>query len=527
MMMTDAGEIIFNNDSIDLDFRVESDDNVNMLFVDGGADRVAVGTNSPDEKFEVRGANTNEYFRTSGADVEIKTDNSSTPALIITGVGTADLLNVVSGSTEVFTILDSGKVGIGTNSPTRTLDVESADGTIAEFTSTNTYGGQMTFYSGSTLTAYMGSAGQTVANTAAESLNFSIRASQKLHLADMGTSTPTMTLDTYKVGIGTKSPQAPLHIIGGTMLFADGEADNTVKQGRFGSQHYDIDEEPFYYLYSIIQSDNNQINIGGGTSAGNAATNIKFYTAANNTTATGTERMAITSAGYVGIGTTSPSQTLTVAGNISASGDFNNASHGGAVSSSVFFISDPSFIENEAPARSFKLSNTGAYRLDISSNAATPVSVMNLEGQSAGSAKVAINVSVEHTPAATLEVRGTISGSLIRSNGDVVAYYSSDERLKDNIKLIEKPIEKIQQLRGIEYQWNDLQNTYPSGSLDSGIIAQDVQKVLPQLVKETNKGYLRVRHDRLVGLLVESIKEQQEQINELKTEIQEIKNGST
>ena len=110
----------------------------------------------------------------------------------------------------------------------------------------------------------------------------------------------------------------------------------------------------------------------------------------------------------------------------------------------------------------------------------------------------------------------SFSGSLIRSAGDVIAYYSSDERLKDNIKLIENPIEKIQQLRGVEYQWNDLQNTYPSGSLDSGIIAQDVQKVLPQLVKETNKGYLGVRHDRLVGLLVESIKELKQEIEDLK-----------
>ena len=131
------------------------------------------------------------------------------------------------------------------------------------------------------------------------------------------------------------------------------------------------------------------------------------------------------------------------------------------------------------------------------------------------------------SPVAELDVRGTISGSLIRSAGDVIAYYSSDERLKDNIKLIENPIEKIQQLRGIEYQWNGLQNTYPSGSLDSGIIAQDVQKILPQLVKETNKGYLGVRHDRLVGLLIEGIKEQQTQIDELKQEIEDIKNDSS
>ena len=119
----------------------------------------------------------------------------------------------------------------------------------------------------------------------------------------------------------------------------------------------------------------------------------------------------------------------------------------------------------------------------------------------------------------------TISGSLLRSSGDVVAYYASDERLKNNIKIIDRPIYKLKQLKGVEYEWNGLQNTYASGSLDSGIIAQDVQKVLPQLVQENSKGYLGVRHDRLVGLLVESIKEQQTQIEELKEQIDEIKNG--
>ena len=122
---------------------------------------------------------------------------------------------------------------------------------------------------------------------------------------------------------------------------------------------------------------------------------------------------------------------------------------------------------------------------------------------------------------------GTISGSLLRSSGDVVAFYSSDERLKDNIRTIEEPIYKLRQLKGVEYEWNDKQDTYPSGSLDSGIIAQDVQKVLPQLVKEKGDGYLGVRHDRLVGLLIEAIKDQQDQIDEMKDQIKELKNGSS
>ena len=109
----------------------------------------------------------------------------------------------------------------------------------------------------------------------------------------------------------------------------------------------------------------------------------------------------------------------------------------------------------------------------------------------------------------------------------LIAFASSDERLKDNIKIIENPIEKVEQLRGVEFQWNGLQNTYDSGSFDSGIIAQDVQKVLPQIVKEKNDGYLGVRQERLVGLLIEGIKDQQKQIDELKLQIKEIKDGSS
>ena len=82
-------------------------------------------------------------------------------------------------------------------------------------------------------------------------------------------------------------------------------------------------------------------------------------------------------------------------------------------------------------------------------------------------------------------------------------------------------------MRGVEFQWNGLQNTYDSGSFDSGIIAQDVQKVLPQIVKERSDGYLGVRQERLVGLLIEGIKDQQKQIDELKLQIKEIKDGSS
>jgi hypothetical protein len=135
--------------------------------------------------------------------------------------------------------------------------------------------------------------------------------------------------------------------------------------------------------------------------------------------------------------------------------------------------------------------------------------------------------SISSSAAGTGSFGYVYSAGAIRAEDDVIAYHSSDERLKSNIITIENPIDKVKQLKGVEYEWNGLQSNYPSGSKDSGIIAQDVQKVLPQLVKEKKGGYLGVRHDRLVGLLVESIKEQQEQIDELKKKVEELKNASS
>ena len=143
------------------------------------------------------------------------------------------------------------------------------------------------------------------------------------------------------------------------------------------------------------------------------------------------------------------------------------------------------------------------------------------------SATIYAAASISSSAAGTGSFGCVESVGAIRAGDDVIAFHSSDERLKNNITIIENPIDKVKQLRGIEYEWNGLQSNYPSGSKDSGIIAQDVQKVLPQLVKERKGGYLGVRHDRLVGLLIESVKEQQQQIDELKKEVQELKNGSS
>lgn len=101
----------------------------------------------------------------------------------------------------------------------------------------------------------------------------------------------------------------------------------------------------------------------------------------------------------------------------------------------------------------------------------------------------------------------------LRLGGDIIAFYSSDERLKDNIEIIQDPIEKIKQIKGVKFDWNN--NTEKEGT-EIGVIAQDIEKILPELVVNRENGYKAVRYDKLVALLIEAIKDQQKQIDSLK-----------
>ena len=90
---------------------------------------------------------------------------------------------------------------------------------------------------------------------------------------------------------------------------------------------------------------------------------------------------------------------------------------------------------------------------------------------------------------------------------------SSDEQLKANISTIENPIDKVNALRGVDFNWKE------NGKKQIGVIAQEVEKILPELVEMRPDGYKGVHYDNIVGLLKEAIKEQQKQINELKEKI--------
>ena len=104
-----------------------------------------------------------------------------------------------------------------------------------------------------------------------------------------------------------------------------------------------------------------------------------------------------------------------------------------------------------------------------------------------------------------------ITGELI-ATGDVTAY--SDRRLKRNIETINNAIDTVSNLRGVTFE--------KDGKNSLGVIAQEVEEFLPEVVHTTQDGMKAVAYGNIVGVLIEAIKEQQEQINQLTLQVNNL-----
>ena len=100
--------------------------------------------------------------------------------------------------------------------------------------------------------------------------------------------------------------------------------------------------------------------------------------------------------------------------------------------------------------------------------------------------------------------------------------YSSDRRLKDNITPIQDALSKIVELSGVNFNWK---SGARAGQADVGVVAQEVQGVLPEAVHTDASGYLSVDYPKLVPLLIQAVKEQQVQIEALKAQMDALRAG--
>ena len=117
-----------------------------------------------------------------------------------------------------------------------------------------------------------------------------------------------------------------------------------------------------------------------------------------------------------------------------------------------------------------------------------------------------------------IQTNTTITG-ILSVTDDIIAFWSSDERLKDNITPIEDPLAKVVSISGNTFDWNDKSK---KRGTDTGLIAQEVEALeLPGLVVTRDNGYLAVDYHKVVPLLVEAIKELSGKVDALEQRLQD------
>jgi len=387
-------------------------------------------------------------------------------------------------------------------------------------------------------------------------------------------SSPELTIANGVVGIGTASPVTTLHVE--STKNAD-NADN-LNDFHFVIRNPANDNNEEVGLGFAISS--GTTNVGAGIThervGSNSYGNIHFYT--RNSSDSYGKRVTITHDGNVGIGTTSPVEKFHI-----DSGDIalTNFGHMSCSFDNTGFDTYQWKLTTDTGAGGFGInmtSTTGIPLIRLSSDTDNKYSMIqftdtgtdNAHGYlvldrvselfsgaaqndivlgAANSSFVAIgteltarwfmdtsgNILHMGRTTAAAEHYFDITGSA-HHDGDVIAFSSaigSDIRLKENIFEISGSLDKVKKLRPIEFDWKKkIQRPH-----ELGLIAQEVEKIEPLLVKDVEAvgsvtkyldgdgTYKTVDYAKLTILLTDAIKEQQKQIDELKQEIIEIKNG--
>jgi hypothetical protein len=470
--------------------------NEKMRITDGG--NVGIGTSSPTSKLTVNDtgdiayltinttATTNrrtrlQFTKGSNAGMELGTDygmNDSSDFYFYNRVTSATYM--VIGTNSYFT----GNLGIGTTAPINLLHVNgtgNSSGILARFSSTST--------SGSITIAHSGNGGSIgYANIGAGD------ASNTFYITTgAGTIGSGIVMNNGgNVGIGTTTPSQKLEVAG----IIRGEALNP-----YGSTD-PASTSPYLYSPSL------------------AALGIGMN---------GSEKIRINSSGNVGIGTTSPSFKLHVSGQTYMNNGTSNALYiettvaDGNTRDGIYLFED----DGQASGRqaiSWYNGNQSYYKARIWTEV----------GSSYAATQFGIDVA---NNARTVATRLYINNGDTYHSGDVIAY-ASDERLKENITPITNALDKIQKISGVHYDWKDKVKDLgfePTNKHDVGVIAQSVQSVLPEAVKpapfdyiggssKSGENYLTVQYEKIVPLLIESIKELKSQNDTLQSRIEQLEN---
>jgi hypothetical protein len=333
------------------------------------------------------------------------------------------------------------------------------------------------------------------------------------------------------VGIGIASPIAKLHVRGGSASHI-AEFDSVGGEDRFQFGGVADSADAYLSIFNSAQAQKIKLHsnatsyIQGGNLAIGSTSAAEALSVTGNIAVTGTvDGIDIAARDAVLTSTTSTASTG-VSNAATAQGQANTATTNAATAQST--ANSATTTANAALARSggtmtgnitvpngFVITDSAAFNDEIifdQTNRRIDFQIDNATNLTVGNGYVGVK---DTTPSYDLDVTGTI-----RATADVIAY--SDKRVKENIETIENPLEKVKGLRGVSYNRIDIEDK----SKKIGVIAQEVLDVLPEVVDKDVKGKYSVAYGNMVGLLIESIKEQQKQIEYLKKEVKELRSGS-
>jgi hypothetical protein len=199
-----------------------------------------------------------------------------------------------------------------------------------------------------------------------------------------------------------------------------------------------------------------------------------------------------------------------------------------ALSSTTGFSTYSTSVDSRIVTNSNSAAGAFASASAYSASAATTYAQLAVANTFTGNQIINGTLTLSSSAAVELTVIGNqvITGSLT-ATGDVVAFSTSDRRHKNNIVLISDALSKVTKLNGVTWEWNDDVDAATKETPKTGLIAQEVQEVLPEVVKERADGFLALDYSKTIGLLVEAIKEQQTQIHSLTLEIEKLKKNNS
>lgn len=278
------------------------------------------------------------------------------------------------------------------------------------------------------------------------------------------------------VGIGTSTPTVPFQIVGGgtsfaTALLVDSSAASGGSTIQLGN--------------NATSGDQVRVGVNGYLRSLTAAFSVDTTGSPLTFQISNVEKMRVDTSGKVGIGTTSPNAGLEVLN--------TNGTRLGVTSTS----DSATFLSGETTIKAGGATGSIYFQPTNGTNAVTILS----------SGNVGFGTT---TPAYDVDVNGVVQATAF--------YYSSDKRLKENIGEIENAKEKLLKMKGQIFTW------IKTKKRDIGFIAQEVEKIFPELVSTDKKGFKSVEYGNVSAVLVEAFKEHDKEILELKKESNDLRN---